>query len=364
MLWCLTLCAESFGVLPGVQRRGNRISLTSGAAQVLEFEEPQTGIKVILIGAMHYNPASIKLAKETIETLASENRLGSVVVEACDIRWNKTAELYKDKPFLKKILNNEMRTACDSALSFNRPVILGDQQINVTVEALKASFKETMKDLVSPPSGWKRFGKELKSAWEETVPFGGEGYLSAFAFFDPRLLLVFPVSLVKYPLSYLVRDPLPTSIGLTVLGALSFLDDPTSLESLLTDESISNTDWMLSFGFAALETAVFARLLLKPLLAERNEILAQSILDQCKIYAGKKKEQPNPLAALEWLGLGAGKETRAPTAFASTTTTYAPGSPPLEEFAKANGDNDKVVVAVLGMAHCNGIKRILSKAVP
>merc|ERR1711865_1146088 len=36
---------------------------------------------------------------------------------------------------------------------------------------------------------------------------------------------------------------------------------------------------------AILETIVFARLLLKPLLAERNEILAKSILDQCQIYA-------------------------------------------------------------------------------
>ena len=42
------------------------------AAQLLEFEEPQTGVKVVLVGAMHYNPASIELAKETISRLGEE----------------------------------------------------------------------------------------------------------------------------------------------------------------------------------------------------------------------------------------------------------------------------------------------------
>lgn len=343
----LTSLTESFGVL-STARSSSRLS----AAQLLEFEEPQTGVKVILVGAMHYNPASIQLAKETIERLGNENRLGSVVVEACDIRWNKTAELYAEKPFLKKILNNEMRTACDAALAFGRPVVLGDQQINVTVTALKASFKQTLQDLVTPPSGWKRFVEEVQESWKETVPFGGDGYLSALAFFDPRLLLVLPVSLVKYPLSYLVRDPVPTSIGLTLLGALSFLDDPTSLESLLADDSISITDWLLSFGFAALETAVFARLLLKPLLAERNEVLAKRILDQCKIYS-TNKEPKKKWSGLDWFGL-ANKEPLPD----QSTTIYAPGSPIIVSSDKS----DRVVVAVLGMAHCNGIKRLLSES--
>lgn len=322
------------------------------AAQLLEFNEPQTGVRVILVGAMHYNPASIQLAKETIERLGNENRLGSVVVESCDIRWNKTAELYAEKPFLKKILNNEMRTACDTALAFDRPVVLGDQRINVTVHALQASLKETFQDLTNPPTGWKKFISEVQAAWKETVPFGGDGYLSAFAFFDPRLLLVLPVSLVKYPLSYLVRDPVPTSIGLTLLGALSFLDDPTSLESLMADNSISVTDWLLSIGFAVVETAVFARLLLKPLLAERNEILAKSILEQCKIYAPSNKEPSRSFPVLDWFGLSARDPIIAPA-----TTVYAPGSPLV-----ASEKSEKVVVAVLGMAHCNGIKRLLTES--
>ena len=73
-------------------------------------------------------------------------------------------------------------------------------------------------------AGWKRFADEVRQAWRETVPLGGEGYLGAFSFFDPRLLLVLPISLVKYPLSFLARDPVPTSVVLLSLFALDFLD--------------------------------------------------------------------------------------------------------------------------------------------
>lgn len=345
-------------LLPFSSRRSSPSECLS-ASQLLEFEESETGVKVILVGAMHYNPRSVKLAKDTIETLGREDRLGSVVIEACDIRWNKTADLYAQKPLLKRILTNEMRVACDTAMDFERPVVLGDQRINITVDALKTSFKQTLKDIVTPPSGWSRFVTEVRSAWEETVPFGGDGYLGAFAFFDPRLLLVLPVSLIKYPLSYLVRDPVPTTIGLTILGALSFLDDPNSLEAMVSDESVPITDWILSFAFAFLETAVFARLLLKPLLAERNEILAQSILDQCRLYSKPKKQsERRPGKQFGWFTFN--PEVVNTRNDESVATMYAPGS--VLPVSNTGPNEDKVVVAVLGMAHCNGIKRILQES--
>jgi len=372
------------------------VSLSSSAPQILEFVEPKTGVQVILVGSMHYNPTSVQLARETIEGLGMSDRLGSVIIEACDIRWNKTAELYAEKPFLKKILSNEMRVACDTAMGFQRPVILGDQRINVTVDALKASLKQTVKDILTPPTGWSRFYDEVRLAWDETVPFGGEGYLNAMAFFDPRLLLVLPVSLIKYPLSYLVRDPVPTTVILTLLGVLSFFDDPTSMESLLSsseESTIPISDWFLSFGLAALETAIFARLLLKPLLAERNEILAQSILDQCRMYASTNQNNngnnnnnnndgsnskndnknnkdsqwmtsfQNPIS--DWLGSSFFSRSKVSQSTNlvddespgdMTTIMYVPGS----SFIRPTDGPDKVVVAVLGMAHCNGIKRLLT----
>jgi hypothetical protein len=142
---CAFLVVPSFSV---VQTRCTSLP----AAQLLEFVEPETGVKVTLIGAMHYNPSSVRLAKETIDRLGKANQLGSVIVEACDIRWNKTAELYADKPILKNLLSNEMRIACDTAMDFDRPVVLGDQRINITVDSLKANLGATMTDLLTPTS--------------------------------------------------------------------------------------------------------------------------------------------------------------------------------------------------------------------
>jgi hypothetical protein len=337
-------------------RRG---SVSLPAAQLLTFQEPRTNTTVILVGAMHYNPASIRLAKTTIEDLGTQKRLGSVIVESCDIRWNKTAELYEEKPFLKHLLTNEMRTACDAAFRFERPVILGDQRINITTTALKGSLKETFVDLVTPPKGWTRFVDEVGQAWEETVPLGGKGYLDASSFFDPLLLLALPVSFVKYPLSFLIRDPLPTTIALAVLISLSFAEeDPTmTLEALMT-EQIPVSDYIVSFVVALLETAVFARLLLKPLLADRNEILARSILDQCEIFASEQEVEKKQGGIFDFLAAGTNNNQKKKVISSDQQIMYAPGS---EISQQVSGSSDKVVVAVLGMAHCNGIMKILKE---
>ena len=337
---------NSFKALEGVS--------SSSAAQLLKFTEPRTNVTVVLVGAMHYNPTSVQLAMDTIQDLGKKNKLGSVVVESCDIRWNKTAELYNEKPYLKKLLDNEMRTACDVAFSFNRPTVLGDQRINITVDALKASLKQTFQDLVSPPTGWKRFGEEVSKAWEETVPLGGEGYLNAFSFLDPRLLLVLPISLVKYPVSFLVRDPFPTTIALSLLALLSYTDDPVTVQALIEGE-VPLSDWIFSFVVAFLETAVFARLLLKPLLAERNKILARSIVEQCKIY---KREKDDSIRG-GWFGLFSNQFKAASKQRSDATeVVYAPGSP---IDVMPSGGDEKVVVAILGMAHCNGIMKLLKE---
>merc|ERR1711865_609267 len=65
--------------------------------QVLEFVEPTTNVTVVLIGSMHYNPASIDLVKRTVDQLGDEQKLGSVIIESCDIRWNKTQEIINKK---------------------------------------------------------------------------------------------------------------------------------------------------------------------------------------------------------------------------------------------------------------------------
>lgn len=333
-----------------------KVSAAPPARQILEFQEPQTNTTVVLVGAMHYNPTSINLARTTIESLENQQKLGSVIVESCDIRWNKTLALYEKYPLLKQFLKNEMLTSSELAQEFGRPVVLADQRINITSAALKANLKETLIDLTSPPSGWKRFAQDIKQAWDETVPFGGKDYLNAFAFFDPSLLLVLPVSLVKYPFSFLVRSPIPTSIVLLgVLGLNNMESSNAVTMDAITNDQIPLYSWVISFGLSALETIVFARLLLKPLLAERNEILARSILDQCRLLSTTTKETSKG----GWLDLLAPKAFNAPRSAATTTEpeiVYAPGS-----IQTKTVDDDQVVVAVLGMAHCNGIKKLLKE---
>lgn len=338
--------------------------------QILKFQEPKTNVTVILVGAMHYNPSSIQLAEQTVEGLALNNKLASVIVESCDIRWNKAAALYKEKPWLKALLKNEMVASSDLAVQYNRPVILGDQRINITTTSLKECFQDTITDLTSPPSGWKRFATDVGKAFDETRPFGGEGYLGPFAFFDPKLIAAFPVSLVKYPLSFLVRDPVPTSIlflgffGLNYLDASGMLGGVGSSSSYAMDAMQNNdvpvTDWILSVSIAILETVFFARAFLKPLLAERNEVLAKSILDQCQLLVGTSAV-PNNAWSLPWPFAEQQGQVQSNAAVLdedSSEIVYASGS---SADVVASGGDDQTVVAILGMAHVNGIKKLLQE---
>ena len=390
--------------------------------QILKFVEPQTNVTVMLIGSMHYNPASIKLVETTVEELALNDQLGSVIIESCDIRWNKTQEMMDKKrqereqkmgiavsdsenfiesnPNEKDFLGNEMRAAWEVATKYNRPTVLGDQRINITMDALKSSLQDTAKDIfLGGPSGWKRSKDEIVENWKETVPISagqpeteasrnGQGetqYLNAFAFFDPRLLISLPVSLVKYPLSFLVKDPVPVGTVFAILAFLNFYADGTTSTNFLDPTSFSLdelvatyttprdypwTDYALSAGFAVLETVIFARLLLKPLLAERNEILAKSILDQCQLYANGKKGMDNQGIVGEIGGffqnlLGSTPVPQAP--LSEEGPIYVPGSDPKSMFlaekrsptSTKNTKEGKIVVAVLGMAHCNGIMKLL-----
>ena len=318
---------SSFSTSGTATRRNNRIL----QSQILDFIEPTTGVPIKLIGAMHYNPASIKLTEDTINELAAENKLGSIIIESCDIRWNATLE----NDLVKTTLQSEMRAAYDLGLLYKRPIVLGDQKINITVDRLTAGAKEAVTDLFTPLGGWERLYKSIDNARKEAVPFGDQ-YLGINSVLDPKLLGAAPVSLVKYPLSYVVKSPITgvVVLGLLVLFGGSETSDASSF--LTTPESAS--DLIVSIFISLLETVVFARIFLKELLAERNEVLAMNILEQCKNYESSSG----------WLSFQS-KGDR------SNGAVYA------GESVAGKQEKGKTVVAVLGMAHCNGIKQILEK---
>ena len=91
-------------------------------------------------------------------------------------------------------------------------------------------MKDTARDLLflnpNGINGWKNTYNEIQEGWSLTTPIdfssttttatasssspnNKEGQdqqgLTVWSFFDPRLLLALPVSLVKYPLSFLVK---------------------------------------------------------------------------------------------------------------------------------------------------------------
>jgi hypothetical protein len=315
-----TMGVSAFAVAPK-QNRMQKLYATS-SRQVLEFVEPRTNITVKLVGTMHYNPASIQLTADTISRLALENKLGSVIIESCDLRWNSSREL---NPWLQKILVSDMRTACDLGLEYCRPVVLGDQRVNVTVSHIQKAFQETALDLVKPFSGWNRIVRNITQAWQDATPNYDDyddtnNYLTPLAFLDGRLLLAMPVSLFKYPLSYVAKSPIPTLGVLVVL----LLTNPGGEK-----EPLSWIDYVCSFLIALTETIFFARVILKEVLQERNEILAATILQLCRLYAAQEVSNVDHIP-------------------------HVPGS-----IVPTTPGKDKTIVAVLGMAHCNGIRKLL-----
>lgn len=370
--------------------------------QVLEFVEPTTKVAVVLIGSMHYNPTSIETTTSIIDALGRNSMLGSVLVESCPIRWNQsTAMKYLDttpknifyinnvgkrlsfaptiyseekratkkgySDALRSVLYNEMLAAYEAASVYQAPVILGDQLINVTSNRCGEALKLTFQDLLQPGAGWQRFYNDIKSTVQEALP-SGDGYLGSRDFFDARLLINSPVSLLRYPLAIVIRNPLSLVPLMffyfyplfTIFSSLD-ASDPQSLLPI-TQEALNQAfaDSLLSslsaLPVALLEVTFLSRLFLVSILAERNTVLAQNILVECRRLAkegNKTKPTVGPTNLFSQLQafFSNKKSTAELLPVKRSTGLPAPGQ-----------STNKKVVAVLGMAHCNGVKKILAES--
>eukprot|EP00566_Odontella_aurita_P015250 CAMPEP_0113549352 /NCGR_PEP_ID=MMETSP0015_2-20120614/13388_1 /TAXON_ID=2838 /ORGANISM="Odontella" /LENGTH=353 /DNA_ID=CAMNT_0000450057 /DNA_START=200 /DNA_END=1261 /DNA_ORIENTATION=+ /assembly_acc=CAM_ASM_000160 len=300
--------------------------------QTLAFPDDRTGVTVHLVGSMHYNPYSIAKASDIIRTYGENGSLGSVVVEQCPSRWERVQSTHPPGSPLRPFLDNEMQAAAEVGGAFGLPVILGDEEIEVVDEKMKDALKQTVKDIMNPfGGGWAAISNDMKTAWTEAVDpswssqgrsgnkeEGKEGpqFLSSLDLFDAPLLLASPVSFIRYPLAILIKTPLQ---GLVLFSILTFLtiNGPAELmadnAALLSHESATDIilDVFGGFGAFALETVLLSRVFLTVLLIERNEVLAKNIRSECV------------------------------------------------RLSKDSSGTGKVCVAVLGMAHCNGVKNIL-----
>lgn len=305
MRWLLLLSAAAASAAlrvplrPGTAKPVAPPSLPS-SPQVLRFTDPKTRGEVVLVGTMHYNPASIALAADTVRAAAEAQELRAVLVESCPTRWNATLSMQPQGSLLRTICDNEMQAAAEVAEEYGRPVELGDQTLETTFLRLGQLLALTLVQLLTP-SGWQRIAEDF-ALGKEQLSCPGESVGSAAIL---PLLPFAPVSLVRYPLAAVVKSPSLLPILVLIGWYLG-----TQGDEALADAQGSILELLGSVAVAAVETIVFGRMFLIGLLEERNFVIARNIR---KAHFEQKAENGGP----------------------------------------------GCVVAVLGLAHLNGIKRVM-----
>lgn len=339
----------SFSLVSRVRHVRNPIYLSAvdGEPQVLRFRDPVTQCKVVLVGAMHYNPKSIRTAARVVKETSVNGNLGAVVLETCPERWEASLSLHPRGSFLRKVLDNEMQSAAEQAQDAGRPVILGDASNEVTSRRMRDVGDVVRDDLSTPQSGgWVRFASKIftgeilpaEETKQQQKVLGCEeaeeaaaaashpsnrrrgddwtaeqesegGFLTLRDALDATLLLYLLVSFARYLAAIGLKTQ--NSVRLPFFGWLSFLCfkiwTTAGDEGAWTALSALETSELFAVGlFVCLVARVYATILLD----ERDQILAENISSQLDANAR------------EW-------------------------------------GEDCTVVAVVGMAHCNGIKRAI-----
>mmetsp|Transcript_21268 Transcript_21268/g.30098 ORF Transcript_21268/g.30098 Transcript_21268/m.30098 type:complete len:477 (-) Transcript_21268:65-1495(-) len=388
--------------------------------QVLRLKDPQSGRPIILVGCMHYNPVSIQKSQRIVQELANQNKLYAVLVESCPSRWSKATEFLQQleqtkvlKQVFDVVLPNEMRAAATIAQTYDRPVILGDQNIELTGSRVKECFQRTIKDITHIqhyPQGLLSIGSDVRYSFSILMrSFGLTGttkqdkdieyhdnksQLSLYPdYFDLALLASMPFSFVRYPLGIALRNPLffggivllltfldqtpsalwtmimastagdvvldaTTSTYMTTTSTAATMTDDVSLSilSVLLDDS-NPLSWIATLMVAALEVLIFGRVLAMPILAERDVILAQSIVSvatNTNSYPLQEEKEgqsddDKENEVQQQLMMATGKDI----------VPYFTSERLMDNKNDEDDTKDQALVAILGMAHCNGVKKII-----
>jgi len=408
--------AGTSGIKVGI--RGSRsVPVKVRAGQISSFRERESGTRVILIGTMHFNPGSIAATDKIVREMARCQNLSSLVIELCPGRY-KAMETFQPKGSdLRNLLDNEMQAAVDAAQEEGfQQVILGDSSDAELVRSLTNGVQRTFRDILNPMGGgWKAIGNDFgrlartlspdigvpgsaKLAEEEAVTKNGldqvnierkypdiddlmEGYIrrmtrpkyGPLSEMDAQLLMGAPVALLRNLVTLMIKLPLQITVlmgsayatilaaahsqptppppavprrgNTEVISGIAEANNPSSeirsrmaphllpdaanpsnqyalgasgkfpkstldLHSLMDSMSSSHFNTpivLLTFGLLAnaFLAVLLARVAAVELLLERDSILANSIREACK------------------------------------------------------NSNGKTVVAVLGLAHCTGVRKRL-----
>ena len=140
--------------------------------QVLRFRDATTRQEISLVGTVHYNPASVARAKDEVGLSLDRNngKVGAVVVEACQSRWDRSLELAPPGSLYSKFIESEMQGAAGVALEAGVPVLLGDADVGPFLDRVRAVGKQTALDLISPlGGGWSAIYKDFARTLPGTI---------------------------------------------------------------------------------------------------------------------------------------------------------------------------------------------------
>ena len=126
--------------------------------QVRMVVEPRTGTRVVLVGTVHHNPASIALARRIVDSEREHRNLRALLIESCPTRWNGTLGV---RGAWRRILADEMVAAADACGS-SAPLVLADQRIQRVGRRAQVLRDLTLRELAAPPSGWRRIWSDLR----------------------------------------------------------------------------------------------------------------------------------------------------------------------------------------------------------
>jgi len=286
----------------------------NGNRQVLRFRDAKTGIPVVLVGTMHFNPASIDLAENVVRQEGMADA-GVVLMELCPTRWNRTAAKLRqgqlrqgvqpEKEFnLKSIkrwlFRDEFQAAFDMAVKCGiSDIELADQEYEETMERLGYLFRLTAKQVLSGPKGWLKIGNDVRRGYDELTPTSGGNGFTYLRLFDPFLLAGLPV--------VLIRGLAANKKFLTALACVLFVLD-MGIDYYVPDNPDTLIEEVGQDAVVGAFALLLARVLLVAIIAERNSVLAGNIRSACE---------------------------------------------------RASAHGKATVIAVLGMAHLNGVYKML-----
>ena len=272
---------------------------------VIRITEATSRRPVLLVGSMHYNPASIEVVRSTVKSAASSPGLHATAIELCPARWNSTvASTWSRSGWRRMLAEDEFQVAFETATDCGlADVALADQAIETTARRLVESLLATLRDLLTP-AGWRLISADLQLFLRQLPAFGS-------AMLDAGVLAGMPLAAARY----LYQSPaaLPfVSFSVAALGLAAAIDEATGALPAWEDGVLTL--------FVAI---VLGRTVFISLIQERNLVLARNIRQLCLDDGGE-----------------------------DAATAAAPQS---AEDVEAK----KVVVAVLGMAHLEGVRQAL-----